>query len=298
MEITFIERKTGKRCVEKVYGHKVLSLLYGDGFWNRLFSALLLPLLAHVPFFSHLYGFLQKRPRSARKVAPFIEAYGIDASEFVEDRFSSFNDFFIRRLKSEKRPIIADPRILATPADGRYLVYPQFDRFFVKGQEFSLTAFLSDSAMAHRFAEGAMAIVRLCPTDYHRFHFPCDGTPSKARLINGPLYSVNPMALRKKVAILSENKRMITEIETDLFGTIFYTEVGATSVGSIHQTYAPEKPVRKGDEKGYFEFGGSCLVLLFEKDRIVFDPDLVKNTQEGLETRINFGESLGRAFGS
>lgn len=293
MEITYIDRKTDQRCVEKVYGHQALSLLYGDGFFRGLFSKLVLPLLAHIPFFSILYGYLQKRPASAKKIAPFIRAYGIDASEFAESGFPSFNAFFIRKLKPERRPIAAESNVLAMPADGRYLLYPQFDQFLVKGKKFALPAFLQDRAAASHYREGSMAIIRLCPTDYHRFHFPCDGTASAARLINGPLFSVNPMALRKRISILSENKRVITEIETERFGPILYVEIGATSVGSIHQTYNPG-PVKKGDEKGYFEFGGSCIVLLFEKGRIAFDKDLIANTQAGLETRANFGESLGR----
>ncbi|MES2273700.1 MAG: archaetidylserine decarboxylase [Chlamydiota bacterium] len=296
MEIVYIERKTGQKCVEKVYGQKVLLFLYGNKFFQRLGSLFFLPLLAYFSIFSRLYGYFQKRPSSAKKIEPFIQTYGVDASEFAEKNFHSFNDFFIRKLKKECRPIIQDSQILATPADGRYLVYPQFNRFFVKGQEFSLGDFLQDRAYGARFSEGSMAIVRLCPTDYHRFHFPCDGIPSCAHLINGFLYSVNPIALRKRIAILSENKRMITEIETELFGTILYIEIGATSVGSIHQTYTPNQPVRKGDEKGYFEFGGSCIVLLFEKKKILFDADLVANSQMGLETRVNFGESLGRSI--
>ena len=101
------------------------------------------------------------------------------------------------------------------------------------------------------------------------------------------------MALRKRISILAENKRVVTEIETERFGTILYIEIGATAVGSIRQTYIPDLPVKKGEEKGYFEFGGSCIVLLFEKNRICFDADLIKNTEEGLETRANFGQSLG-----
>lgn len=293
MEIVYIERETGKRCVEKIYGLKALSLLYGEGFFRNLFSKAVLPVLAHVPFFSSLYGYLQKRPGSAKKIAPFIEAYGVDATEFAEGGFRSFNDFFIRKLKPEARPIIADPNVLAMPADGRYLVYPKFRQFLVKGREFNLEEFVQNSAFANRYREGSMAIVRLCPSDYHRFHFPCDGVPSKASLINGPLYSVNPMALGKRISILAENKRMITEIETSDFGTILYIEIGATSVGSIHQTYKPDEPIKKGDEKGYFEFGGSCIVLLFERGCIQFDQDLIDNTQQGLETRANFGSSLG-----
>jgi phosphatidylserine decarboxylase len=295
MDITYIERATGQQQKEKIYGRKFLTLLYGDGALKGLFSVFLLPLLTRISFFSALVGFVQKRKRSAAKIAPFIAAYGIDSSEFAETRFQSFNDFFIRKLKSERRPVVSDPNQLALPADGRYLVYPRFDRFFVKGQEFDLRRFLQDTSLAERYAEGSMAIARLCPTDYHRFHFPCEGIPSKPRLINGFLYSVNPMALRKKIAILAENKRMITELETERFGKILYVEIGATCVGSIHQTFTTGQPVRKGDEKGYFEFGGSCIVILFEKDRIEFDSDLVAHSKQGLETRANFGDSLGRA---
>jgi len=293
MEIVYVDRKTGQQCVEKIYGRKALSLLYGDGFLRGLFSIAVLPVLARVPFFSRFYGFLQKRSASAKKVAPFIQVYGVDSSEFAKTEFRSFNDFFIRKLKPESRPIAKDSNIFAMPADGRYLVYPKFSQFAVKGKSFSLESFLANEILAHRYRDGSMAIIRLCPSDYHRFHFPCDGIASKTRLINGPLYSVNPMALKKRIAILCENKRMVTEIKTEHAGTMLYVEIGATSVGSIHQTFHAEKSVKKGDEKGYFEFGGSCIVLLFEKNRIIFDADLVANTEKGIETRGNFGESLG-----
>lgn len=293
MEISYIDRATNEQCVEKVYGQKALSLLYGEGFFKGLISLALLPLLAKSPLFSRFYGYMQKRPASARKVVPFIRAFGVDSSEFIERDFRSFNDFFIRKLKPEKRPVVKDANVLAMPADGRYLVYPTFGHFAVKGKEFSLREFLGSEALADRYREGSMAIIRLCPTDYHRFHFPTDGVASKAKLINGPLYSVNPMALKRRIAILSENKRMITEIDTERFGTILYVEIGATSVGSIHQTFPAERPIKKGDEKGYFEFGGSCLVLLFEKNKVVFDADLVANTAKGFETKANFGQSLG-----
>jgi phosphatidylserine decarboxylase len=294
MHIPYIDRKTGRPHTEKVYGHKFLLLFYGDGFFRELFSKIFLPVFSHVPFFSRLYGYLQKRPSSAKKVAPFIREFGVDESEFIETDFKSFNDFFIRKLKPETRPIDNDPKVICLPADGRYLVYPQLKDFIVKGQEFSLAAFLCNSALAARYKEGSMAIARLCPSDYHRFHFPCDGLASKATLVNGPLFSVNPMALKKRLAILAENKRMITEIETEEFGTMLYIEIGATNVGSIRQTYKADSQVKKGQEKGYFEFGGSCIVLLFERGRVIFDRDLVENTRKKIETRANFGEPLGR----
>lgn len=293
MDIVYVDRKTGQKKIEKVYGHKALSLLYGS---NPLFSWLLLPLLARFPWFSRLVGYWHKRSKSVQKIAPFIQAYGIDASEFAEADFRSFNDFFIRKLKPERRPINPNPKVIIAPADGRYLVYPKFHKFDVKGRTFSLSEFLKDPSLARRYREGSMAIIRLCPTDYHRFHFPVDGTPSPARLINGPLYSVNPIALRKNMRILCENKRMITEIKTSQFGNVLYVEVGATSVGSIHQTYVPERPVKKGAEKGFFEFGASCIVLLFEPGQIVFDADLAANTENGFETLCHFGQSLGSSI--
>jgi len=299
MDIQYIERKTGELKEEKIYGRWALSLLYGNSYCSRLFSLAFLPLLARIPWVSKAYGFFQKKPKSARKIAPFIAAYGVDSSEFSDTHFASFNDFFIRKLKPEKRPIASDPLIATLPADARYLVFPdlsQVDGFYVKGQRFDLQSFLQDRVLARRFSHGSMMIARLCPTDYHRFHFPCDGTAGEAQLVDGPLFSVNPLALRKRLSILSENKRMITEIDTEKFGTILYVEVGATCVGTIHQTYCSGEVVRKGDEKGFFSFGGSCLVLLFEPGRISFDEDLVRHSKAGVETKACFGGSMGKVF--
>ena len=292
MSIEYIERKTGKKCIEKVYGYKALSLLYGEGLMSQLFSLVFLPALTLTPFFSKLYGYLQKRPESKKKIEPFIKAYHIDASEFQDQKFRCFNDFFIRKLRPEVRPIAGDSHLLAAPADGRYLVYPSFQEFQIKGKTFNLRDFLDNVELTNRYKNGSMAIIRLCPSDYHRFHFPCDGSVTKAKLINGPLFSLNPIALKKRVSILSENKRMLTEIHSDPFGVFLYVEIGATCIGTIRQTYKPDSLIKKGDEKGYFEFGGSSIILLFERGRIRFDEDLIKNTEANLETRVNFGESI------
>jgi phosphatidylserine decarboxylase len=299
-ELRYIERSTGEELVEKVYGAKALELFYGEGLAPRFFSKAFLPLIAKLPFASRLYGYFQKKTTSRGKIRPFIDQYKIDEKEFADPvhSFLSFNDFFIRKLKSSCRPIAPDPCQVIFPADGRYLVYPDLryvEGFFVKGQQFSLGDFLKDPILARRFCDGAMVIARLCPTDYHRFHFPCDGNVLNTKRIHGPLFSVNPIALRKNLSILWENKRFITEIENPIFGSLLFIEIGATAVGSVHQTFCPDQPVRKGDEKGYFEFGGSCVVLLFEKGRVQFDADLIRHSNRLIETRANFGESLGRA---
>jgi len=212
--------------------------------------------------------------------------------------FPSFHDFFIRKLKPEVRPIAKGESLAILPADGRYLVYSNINKienFNVKGQKFDLLRLLQNSDLFERYKHGSMVIARLCPTDYHRFHFPCECLPSKSTMINGPLYSVNPIALKQRATILTENKRMLTQLKTHYFGTILYIEIGATFVGSIQQTYTPEVLCKKGEEKGYFEFGGSCIILLFEPKSILFDQDLIHTSRKQIETKAHFGSSLGKA---
>ena len=296
-DITFYDRTTKKIEKEKVYGEFFLRLLYGHSALSKLSSFFLLPLFSKVAFLSHLYGSFQKSALSRLKVKPFIQNYRIDATEFLDpvESFDSFNAFFIRKLKAQCRPFSQAAAIL--PADARYLVFPSIDKadgFWVKGKKFSLSALLQNELLTKKYAQGSMVIARLCPVDYHRFHFPCAGVPSKAQLINGPLFSVNPMALKRNIEILSENKRMLTQHQTQDFGTILYIEIGATYVGSIEQTYQPDQPCAKGGEKGYFSFGGSCLILLFEPNRIVFDQDLVEFSEKKMEVRGLLGQSLGK----
>jgi phosphatidylserine decarboxylase len=286
--IIYIDRKTGQKMEEKVYGQRALKLLYGKDLLSKIFGAPLLHLISRFPLFSHFYGWWQKQPWTKKKIKPFIEEYQVDDSEFAHTEFSSFNDFFIRKLKPQARPLSSSPLII--PADGRYWFYEnvdETDHFIVKGQKFSLSALLNVPANEGQ----SMIIARLCPTDYHRFHFPCDCTPGRTRLINGPLYSVNPIAIKQNIRILTENKRCLTELKTK-FGTMQYIEIGATFVGSIHQTFTPNAPYKKGDEKGYFAFGASALILLFEKGSISIDKDLLHATQQGYEMKCLMGQPL------
>ena len=297
-EIAYIDRVTREKKKEKIYGGFFIELLYGTGLLSRLCSLFLLPLFARVPLLSRIYGRFQKSSLSRAKVRPFISSFAIDSSEFLEpvESFRSFNDFFIRKLKPSARPYAQQESQVILPADGRYLVYPDIsavDGFLIKGKKFQLEALLGDAQLSQRYKNAGMVIARLCPVDYHRFHFPCQCTPDKGRLINGPLYSVNPIALKKNINYLSENKRMLTLLDTERFGQILYIEVGATYCGSIVETYTPGKTYAKGDEKGYFEFGGSCLIVLFEAGTIRFDQDLIDNTSQKIETRGLLGQSLG-----
>lgn len=297
MKITYFDRLSQKEQQEQVYGGVFLDLLYGKGWLKRIISFFLLPCVACIALSSYLYGAVQKSRSSRVKVRPFIKKFQIDTSEFLNgvDSFQSFNDFFVRQLKPVCRPIDPAENVVILPADARYLVVPNLkraDRFFVKGQSLSLKELLQDDSLALRYEEGAMAIARLCPVDYHRFHFPCEGVARSAREIAGPLFSVNPIALRRHLDILTRNKRMITLFESLHFGTIAYIEVGATYVGTIHHTFTPDRLYRKGDEKGYFSFGGSCVILLFEPGRVQFASDLIHYSSQSTEVRGLMGQPL------
>lgn len=291
----YINRKTKQKELEKTPGRSLIEWLYRDQVFARFFSGL----VCKSPFFSRIFGHLQKKPSSKKNIQPFIAKYKINTDEFLEpvSSFASFNDFFIRKLAPNSRPIDLSKDVAILPADGRYLALQHIDQegeFLIKGNSFSLSTLLQSKSEAKAYEKGAMLIARLAPVDYHRFHFPCDCIPGEFRLINGPLYSVHPLALKRNIDILAENKRVITPLQTDQFGTMLYIEVGATNVGSIIQTYEPNKPVSKGDEKGYFSFGGSCIILLFPPQSIQLDEDLLENTHNHLETLAHFGESLGK----
>lgn len=292
--IVYIDRTDGNKKIESVYGANAIAFLYGPG---RL-GALLGTLSARLPFVSATYGWWQKQRWTKCKIFPFITRFHIDSDEFLVPvaHFSSFNDFFIRKLKPEMRPLNDAPAVI--PADGRYYFYQDLtacDGYIIKGKKFSLEALLKDKHLAERYAHGSLMMARLCPSDYHRFHFPCDGTHAIPRLINGPLYSVNPFAVKQHLNIFTENKRVITEISSPLFGKVLYIEVGATNVGSILHTSDPGKTYKKGEEKGYFSFGASALIVIFEKGKIVFDEDLLEATQQGNEIRCLVGQSMGKS---
>lgn len=295
-ELIYVDRVTGRNEIEKVYGAAALRFLYGSTLTSRIFGKPLVYLLAKFPFFSAAYGALQRRASSRKKVLPFIENFGMDPSEFYDEpaSYSSFDDFFTRKLKKDARPIAAGKERAIMPADARYLFYPDIskaDGFIVKGEKFCLKELLGDEKLASEYESGTMVMARLCPTDYHRFHFPVDCIPGETRFINGWLYSVNPIALKQNVHIFTQNKRSICALDSKEFGKVLFIEIGATNVGSIHQTYQPGRFYSKGEEKGYFSFGASSLILLFPPRSIKLDSDLIRTDHR--EIRCLMGQSLG-----
>jgi phosphatidylserine decarboxylase len=294
--IRYYDRYKQSVETEQVYGEGWLRWAY-----ENPAGRLAVWLFARRAWFSKWYGWKMNKRVSALRIIPFIAQYNIDVDEFTKSAFNykTFNEFFYRALKPEVRPIAAGEQVAVLPADGRHLAFSNMDTaegFYVKGAKFTLTELLGDAGLAEKFAGGAMLISRLCPVDYHRFHFPVGGTPGQPRLINGWLYSVSPVALRRNLRYLVENKREVTLIESPQFGTVAMIEVGATNVGAIRQTHVPGRPAAKGAEKGLFAFGGSCVITLFQRGRIRFDADIVAQSAQCLETYARMGDRLGEAL--
>jgi len=275
---------------EQVYGENFLQWAYGNPF-----GKIALHSFVKRPFFSKWYGHRMNQASSRSKVLPFIEDYSMDASEFADspDKYHTFNEFFYRKLRPEARPIANSPVVF--PADGRHLGFPNIDEidgFFVKGQSFDLDALIADASLSEQFKGGTLILSRLCPVDYHRYHFPVSGTPSDTRLINGPLFSVSPIALARNLSYLWENKRTITRIETVDMGTVLMMEIGATCVGSIFQTYKSNTSTKIGTEKGYFAFGGSSTITIFEPNKVTLTKDLLENSRQQIETYARMGDAM------
>jgi phosphatidylserine decarboxylase len=289
--IRYYERESGQLKTEKVAGEKWLVWLY----YNPVGEATLWA-LAKRKLVSSIYGTMMDRPSSAKKIQPFIEDFDIDMSVAQKQEFSNFNEFFTRKLKAGVRAVDTGSAIVVSPADGKILAYADISNswFIIKGYRFDVYSFLDNPALAQKYHDGALLIIRLAPMDYHRFHFPVSGKISPDKKIDGDYYSVNPLALRKKAEIFCLNKREYTILSNPLFEDVVMAEVGATMVGSIVQTYKGIS-VNKGEEKGYFRFGGSTVVLLFEKNKIHMDADLMINTAKGYETSVQMGERIGEA---
>jgi len=247
-------------------------------------------------------GIKYDSPESARDIPTFIQFHGLKVDEIMDplDSFKTFNQFFYRKLKPSARPIESpeDPYRLVSVADCRLIAFEtvsEATRLWIKGREFTVGRLLGDvyKHQADRYTGGALGIFRLAPQDYHRFHSPVDGVIGSMTYISGEYYTVNPQAIRTAIDVYGENVRKIVPIDSPQFGRVMAVCVGAMMVGSIETTVKEGQHVRRGQEFGFFAFGGSTIVLLFEKGALEWDEDLVINGHASLETLVRVGMGLG-----
>ncbi|MGL5084514.1 MAG: phosphatidylserine decarboxylase [Clostridium sp.] len=294
--IRVYNRKTNTYDIENVAGENYINWTYASPVGKSF-----LELLIKKKFFSKAYGSYCDTPLSKKKIAPFIKDFNIDMNISKQDisDFNSFNDFFIRTLHTDARPIDMSKEALVSAGDGRLFAYTNISTdnlVQVKGITYSLSELLGDDKIAKDYEGGVCLVLRLCPTDYHRFHFVDSGIPLQNNFIKGNYYSVNPIALERVAKLYCQNKREWSIFKSHNFGDIIHVEVGATCVGTIKQSYTPNQKVTKGAEKGYFKFGGSTTILFLKKDTVKIDEDILDQSALGFETQVFMGETIGKKF--
>ncbi len=292
-QVRYWNRKLKRNEEENIYGEKMLRWVYG-----ARMGQILLKFITK-PFFSKAVGVFMDSTLSRSKINRFIKKFSIPINEFESASYVSFNDFFIRKFKSGVRIFVSDSAFMPAFCEARYLAFEKLDiskGFPVKGQLLTVNHLLSDKNELKYFSGGPAFIARLCPTDYHRFHFPDNGKVISRRRIRGKFDSVSPVALNKKNDIFCTNERQISILETQNFGKLAFVEVGATCVGKIVQTHTQDEFLR-GEEKGYFLFGGSTVIILGEPGWWVPDKDILDKTADGVESLITLGEQIARKLG-
>lgn len=282
-----IKTRTGQVIVTNENQNRLLKKLYGNIFGRILLKALTAPAV------SRAVGLFMDSGASKALIKPFIKRSGIDTSEYVMYDFSSYNDFFTRTIKPGKRPVDREPSHLISPCDSKLTVHKigRNSIFRIKGSRYRVSDLLQNEFLAKRYCGGYCMIFRLEVDDYHRYCYIDDGIKTDNTYIAGELHTVNPVAL-ERYNIYKRNCREYTVLHTVNFGDVVQVEVGAMMVGRIVNNHG-EGGMSRGMEKGRFEFGGSTIVLLFGKDTVRPDEDILRNSAGNTETVVRYGEKIG-----
>ena len=283
-----IKTRNGDIIVTNENQNKLLKKLYGSVLGRVLLKTLTAPVI------SRAAGIFMDSKASKLLIKPFIKRSGIDTSQYIMRDFRSYNDFFTRRVIPEKRPVDYEPSHLISPCDSKLTVHKisKNSIFRIKGSRYRVSDLLKNDFLAKRFCGGYCLIFRLEVDDYHRYCYIDNGTKTENTYIAGELHTVNPIAL-ERYNIYKRNCREYTVLHTENFGDVVQVEVGAMMVGRIVNNDDTASFLR-GEEKGRFEFGGSTIVMLFGKDSVRIDEDILRSSAEDIETVVKYGEKIGK----
>lgn len=287
MAVTYITRDGMK--IDGTTGQDyLLEVIYG----HALTRMLLRPFLS--PAVSDICGKFLSTRLSRRIIPSFVKKNHIDLGIYEKQEFNSYNAFFTRKIKAEQRPINDQKNVLISPSDGKVTAYPitQKGRFWIKHTQYTAAQLLKDERLAERYMGGWIYVIRLTVDDYHRYCYVADGRKSRQRKIRGVLHTVNPVA-NDYYPIYKMNSREYCLLKTKELGTILLMEVGALMVGTINNHEKDAVQVKRGDEKGMFEFGGSTIVVMTEPGMAEPDKDIIHNTKAQAETLVKMGEPIG-----
>ncbi|ORX54358.1 hypothetical protein DM01DRAFT_1362795 [Hesseltinella vesiculosa] len=310
-----------KVAVEKKYGVFVIQRASGEFHYEEqpiftrigmhlLFAGRAQEKLVHSEMMHKLFlheskkqGIFFSDPKSTKQIPSFVSHYGIDMSEYVQQdlaAYKNFNDFFTRAISPAARPI-AEPEnkdIIVSAADCRLNVFKNITdatTFWIKGKNFTLANLLQDDALATSLDGGAIAIFRLAPQDYHRFHVPSHCTVQSIKDIAGTYYTVNPCTVREELDVFTENRRQVITMKNHRDQPFALVAIGALLVGSIELTNCKQgATLTKGQEAGQFCYGGSTVVVVFPKDTVQWDDDLLQHSTQSFETLIHVGDHIGK----
>jgi len=245
------------------------------------------------PTISKLAGLLLSSPASRFMIKGFIESNDINTDEYPDVEYKSFNEFFKRKIKEGYRPFPEDKNDLASPADSKLTVYPITETgiFEIKNSTYSVESLLKNKTLANEFKNGTCLVFRLSPDDYHRYAFIDDGEILDQVKIKGILHTVRPIAYQNR-PVFCENTREYTVIQSKTFGKIIQAEIGALFVGKI-SNHKKSLSILRQEEKGTFEFGGSTIVMLFQKNTVTIDDEIIDNTNNNKETTVKMGQKIG-----
>ena len=283
--IKIYDRYNKKYIDEEQFGQKALNFLY-----NTFIGRILLKIAIN-PITSKLIGLYKKSSFSKNGIKKLIKDYDIDMSIYEEKEYNSFNDFFTRNIKLNKRKMINNSNYFISPVDSKLLVYRISDDCIlnIKNSNYSLSELVKDKIDLGEFTNGLCLVFRLSLDNYHHYCFPDNGKLKSSFTIKGVLHTVS--SISKNYKIYKENKRVVSLLETDNFDDLIFIEVGALSVGDIINHNLLE--FKKGEEKGYFSLGGSTIIILVKDNVLNIDNDIMKNSKKGIETKINYREKIG-----
>lgn len=280
------DRKNNCYLIEKQPGGRSLKFLYQTAVGRTV-----LKYFVSGKTVSKVAGKFIDLPVSKYRIKPFIRKNNINMSEYRPDKYRSFSDFFVRQINEASRPVCKDEDALIAVADSKLLHYTIDENASIKIKNSIYTVDeLAGQKLTDDYRGGSCLVFRLSPDNYHHYCYFDDGKALSKSYINGRLHTVSPIAF-KKYKVFSENCREVSLIDTENFGEAVQIEVGALLVGRIKNI--PKESFRKGEEKGWFEMGGSTCVVLLKKGAAEIDEDIIKNSEQGIETKVLFGEKIG-----
>lgn len=244
------------------------------------------------PVVSHVAGNFMDTRLSKLCIKSFVRRNGINTDDYVKEEYTCFNDFFTRRIKPELRPVDCGENDFISPCDGMLSAYrlsPDCE-FSVKQSFYTVYELIKDRELARRYENGLCLVLRLGVDNYHRYCYLDDGTKSKNHFIKGRYNPVMPLVSLNH-PVYRQNSREYCTLHTKHFGDIVQIEVGACMVGRIVNHHG-EGIMRRGEEKGMFQYGGSTIVLLLEQGILDIREEIFELTKKFIETPVKYGAKI------